>query len=195
MPSVIRDGVSEHAIKPTTTQLEKKIAAQKVLAGKNKPEDQRRPKPYWSRPIPQMKGSSEAIEAELKRRGIRTDKQYGNFMYNMQMAASKAMGSPVPLFTAHKMSLDQFVKEAMRKEQEQRDRKQRQRLRREAEAKAQAERARKVEGVEAIKLWGAGETDEESSSSGSENGEELIAKMHENVKKARSHGRGTSLGR
>jgi hypothetical protein len=195
MPPVIRDGVAEHAIKPTIAQLEKSIAAEKAVTDKSKAKGQLESKSYWSLPIPQTKQASEAMGAELERRGIRTGRQYGNFWYNMQMATSRAMGSSVPLFTAHKMSLDQFVEESMRKVEEQRERKQRQKLRREAEAKEEAEKVKKLEGVEAIKLWGAGETDEESSSSGSEDGEELIAKMRDNQKKARSHGAGTSLGR
>lgn len=112
------------------------------------------------------------------------------------MKASKAMGSAVPLFSAHKMALDQFVEEAMKKDQQISERKKKQRLK-EAEEKKKAEEAKKPKptGVEAIKLWGAGETDDESSSSESEDGQALITKMHEDLRKARNHGAGTSLGR
>lgn len=125
------------------------------------------------------------MEAELLHRGIKTDRQYGNFWYNLMMRYSHLAGSTVPLFTMKKQSLDDFVEESMNN-------------RRDLAPKSKDcdKKPAKPEGVEALKLWGAGETDNESSSSGSDSEEDLVAKMHAVTKTQRVRdGAGSSLGR
>ncbi|KAH7134014.1 hypothetical protein EDB81DRAFT_89478 [Dactylonectria macrodidyma] len=183
-PIIIRDGVSEHAIKPTIARLEQKIAAGKGF--NNRGRRKYKWDTDWSLPVIRSDAASRAMEAELLYRGIKTDKQYGNFWYNLMMRYSHLAGSSVPLFTMKKQSLNDFIKESMEN-------------RRDLAPKSKNRDMKppmKLEGVEALKLWGAGETDDEDSSSGSENQDDLVAKMHEVTKNRRLRsGVGTSLGR
>ncbi|KAH7150194.1 hypothetical protein B0J13DRAFT_285273 [Dactylonectria estremocensis] len=186
-PIIIRDGVAEHAIKPTIARLEQKIAAGGVLNNRGQSSASKYKWDIdWSLPVALSAATSRAMEAELWHRGIRTDSQYGNFWYNLTMKYSHLAGSSVPLFTMKKQSLDDFVKESMENRRDLAP-----------ESKNGVKKPpKKLEGVEALKLWGAGETDDEDSSSGSDNQEDLVAKMHEVTKNRRLRsGVGTSLGR
>jgi hypothetical protein len=145
----MRDGVSEYAIKPTITKLKQRIAAGEVLskagslgptAGTERLQTQR---------------AANAVAAELRRRGIRSDTQYGHFWYNLMMEYSALAGSPVPMFTMMKKAYDDFQNEALTAQRE--------------EGPTEDGRSRnKVEGLDALLLWGAGDTDEESPGSTSE---------------------------
>ncbi|KAF4982312.1 hypothetical protein FZEAL_2041 [Fusarium zealandicum] len=197
-PSVVRDGVSEHAIKPTVARFEKKTAAGKGFKHTNSDGSSRR---YswdvdWSMPPAQTERTSRAVAAELEHRGIKTDRQYGNFWYNLTMKYSKLAGSHVPLFTAKKKALDDFVEEAMKNDELRRHRGYiKAQKRKEEEEKKKNPKL--PEGVEAFQLWGAGETDDESKSEDSDSdGEDLVAKMQADMEKHRkSSGGGTSCGR
>ncbi|KAF4460581.1 t-complex 1 subunit beta [Fusarium albosuccineum] len=191
-PQVIRDGVSEHAIKPAVARFEKKVAAGKGF-NHTKPSSSNRKyrwKVDWTMPVVQTERSSRAMASELKHRGIKTDRQYGNFWYNLTMKYSRLAGSHVPLFTAKKKALDDFVEEAMQNE---RSRK-REKVRKTKKQEKQEQR-KQPEGVEAFLL--AGDTDEESKSDASEcTGEDLIAKMRADTEKQRKlTGGGTSCRR
>ncbi|KAI5463541.1 hypothetical protein BGZ63DRAFT_422884 [Mariannaea sp. PMI_226] len=183
MPAVIRDGVSEHAIKSTATWFEEKFAAEI----QNQAVAQASFKPDWSTPLLPRR-AAQVMQAELTNRGIQSDRQYGNFWYNLSKRFSKYMGSSVPLFSAHKKALEMVVHESMRNE-------------RQVQTQLAIERARKAKakqpvGVDAFRLFGVGETDEDSSSSESSvDGDKLIAKIQESDKKQRLRGVGTSLGR
>ncbi|GKU04303.1 hypothetical protein FLAG1_06905 [Fusarium langsethiae] len=114
MPQVIRDSVSEHAIKPTVAAFEKKSAAGQGFTFKNNDSNER----YnwdvdWNTTHSLSERKSRAVASELEHRGIRTEKQYSNFWYNLTMKLSSVAGSPVPLFTAKKKALETFVEEAM----------------------------------------------------------------------------------
>ncbi|KAJ3513432.1 hypothetical protein NM208_g15189 [Fusarium decemcellulare] len=191
-PSLIRDGVSEHAIKPTIARFEKKVAAGRGF-NHTKPSSSNRKyrwKVDWTMPVVQTERSSRAMASELEHRGIKTDRQYGNFWYNLTMKYSRLAGSHVPLFTAKKKALGDFVEEAMQNE---RSRK-REKARKTKKQKKQ-EQKKQPEGVEAFLL--TGDTDEESKSDDSVcTGEDLIAKMRADTEKQRKlTGGGTSCRR
>ncbi|UPL00671.1 hypothetical protein LCI18_011605 [Fusarium solani-melongenae] len=184
-PAIIRDGVSEHAIKPTVARFEKKMAEGKGFTY-NKTDSSNLKYNWevdWSTPLPQTERTSRALAAELEERGIKTDCQYANFWYNLTMKYSNLAGSPVPLFTAKKKALEDVVGEALQNE------KRRKRKARKAEKKKQPQ------GVEALLLGGADETDEESKSDESVDMEALVTKMKADEKKQRMlTGVGTSCG-
>ncbi|QPC79122.1 hypothetical protein HYE68_009874 [Fusarium pseudograminearum] len=124
MPQVIRDGVSEHAIKPTVATFEEKSAAGHGFTFENDDSNQK----YnwdvdWSASPSLGKRETRAVASELKHRGIKTERQYSNFWYNLTMKLSSIAGSPVPLFTAKKKALETFVEEAMRNADDRRKRK------------------------------------------------------------------------
>lgn len=124
MPQVIRDGVSEHAIKPTVATFEKKSAAGHGFTFEDNDSNQK----YnwdvdWSASPSLGKRETRAVASELKHRGIKTERQYSNFWYNLTMKLSSIAGSPVPLFTAKKKALETFVEEAMRNADDRRKRK------------------------------------------------------------------------
>ncbi|RSL79379.1 hypothetical protein CEP51_007398 [Fusarium floridanum] len=192
---IIRDGVSEHAIKPTVARFEKKMAEGKGFTYNktDKSNTKYNWKVDWGTPLPQSERISRALAAELEERGIKTDRQYANFWYNLTMKYSKLAGSPVPLFTAKKKALEDVVEEAMQNE------KRNKRKARKAEKKKKREEEKKQQqpqGIEAFLLQGTGETaDEESNSDESVDMEALIAKMKADEKKQRMlTGVGTSLG-
>ncbi|KAM0336453.1 hypothetical protein ACHAPQ_004155 [Fusarium lateritium] len=195
-PQVIRDGVSEHAIKPTIALFKKKMAAGEVFIHKNDNSNQK----YcwdldWSVPASLTEREAHAVAAELERRGIKTDKQYSNFWYNLTMKCSKLVGSPVPLFTAKKKALDTFVEEAMRNH-EFRERADRRKAMKAQKKKLKREKKnRLLQGVEAFLI--PGDTDEESDSEDSDSdGEDLIAKMQADAAKHQKLSTGgTSCGR
>jgi hypothetical protein len=191
-PAIIRDGVSEHAIKPTVARFEKKMAEGKGFTY-NKTDSSNLKYNWevvWGTPLPQTERTSRALAAELEERGIKTDRQYANFWYNLTMKYSNLAGSPVPLFTAKKKALEDVVKEALQNE------KRRKRKARKAEKKKQQEEKKKQhQGVEALLLCGDDETDEESKSDESVDMEALVAKMKADEKKQRMlTGVGTSCG-
>ncbi|KAH7274731.1 hypothetical protein B0J15DRAFT_506820 [Fusarium solani] len=191
-PAIIRDGVSEHAIKPTVARFEKKMAEGKGFTY-NKTDSSNLKYNWevdWGTPLPQTERTSRALAAELEERGIKTDRQYANFWYNLTMKYSNLAGSPVPLFTAKKKALEDVVKEALQNE------KRRKRKARKAEKKKQQEEKKKQhQGVEALLLCGDDKTDEESKSDESVDMEALIAKMKADEKKQRMlTGVGTSCG-
>ncbi|KAI8689392.1 hypothetical protein NCS56_00202600 [Fusarium sp. Ph1] len=181
-PAIIRDGVSEHAIKPTVARFEKKMAEGKGFTY-NKTDSSNIKYNWeidWGTPLPQTERTSRALAAELEERGIKTDRQYANFWYNLTMKYSNLAGSPVPLFTAKKKALEDVVEEALQNE------KRRRRKARKAEKKKQQEEKKKQpQGVEALLLCGADETDEESKSDESIDMEALVAKMKADEKKQR----------
>ncbi|KAI8685269.1 hypothetical protein NCS55_00197700 [Fusarium keratoplasticum] len=189
-PAIIRDGVSEHAIKPTVARFEKKMAEGKGFTY-NKTDSSNLKYNWevdWGTPLPQTERTSRALAAELEERGIKTDRQYANFWYNLTMKYSNLAGSPVPLFTAKKKALEDVVEEALQ------NKKRRKRKARKAEKKRQQEEKKQPQGVEAL-LSGADETDEESKSDESVDMEALVAKMKADEKKQRMlTGVGTSCG-
>lgn len=195
-PAIIRDGVSEHAIKPTVARFEKKMAEGKGFTY-NKTDSSNVKYNWevdWGTPLPQTERISRALAAELKERGIKTDRQYANFWYNLTMKYSKLAGSPVPLFTAKKKALEDVVEEALQNE------KRRKRQARKAEKKKQKqEKKKQPQGVEALLQCGADKTDdktdEESNSDESVDMEALVAKMKADEEKQRMlTGVGTSCG-
>ncbi|EEU39986.1 uncharacterized protein NECHADRAFT_75826 [Fusarium vanettenii 77-13-4] len=194
-PAIIRDGVSEHAIKPTVARFEKKMAEGKGFTY-NKTDSSNTKYNWevdWGTPLPHTERTSRALAAELEERGIKTDRQYANFWYNLTMKYSKLAGSPVPLFTAKKKALEDVVEEALQNE------KRRKRKARKAEKKKQQqEKKKQPQGIEALLLSGADEADEageESNSDESVDMEALIAKMKADEQKQRMlTGVGTSCG-
>lgn len=193
-PAIIRDGVSEHAIKPTVKRFEKKMAAGKGFTF-NKTDSSNLKynwKVDWGAPLPQTERISRALAAELEERGVKTDRQYSNFWYNLTMKYSKLAGSPVPLFTAKKKALEDVVEEALEN-----DRRRVREARKAGRKKKQEEKKKKKqpEGVEALLLCRAEETDEESKSDDSVDMEALVAKMKVDEEKLRMQtGGGTSCG-
>ncbi|KAG4252992.1 hypothetical protein FPRO03_08441 [Fusarium proliferatum] len=195
-PPIIRDGVSEHAIKPTVALFKKKIAARQGFNHDTSNESNQK---YnweidWSTPASLTERESQAVAAELEHRGIKTSRQYSNFWYNLTMKFSRLAGSPIPLFTAKKKALDTFVDEAM----------QNQEIRRRNKNKVALKKARRRErkktqpkGVDAFLI--PGDTDAESDSEDSDsdlNGADLIAQMRaDSEKRQRTYGGGTSCGR
>ncbi|KAJ4323798.1 hypothetical protein N0V84_004144 [Fusarium piperis] len=192
-PAIIRDGVSEHAIKPTVERFEKKMAAGKGFTY-NKTDSSNLKYNWevdWGMPMPQTERISRALAAELQERGVKTDLQYSNFWYNLTMKYSKLAGSPVPLFTAKKKALEDVVEEALQNEK----RRKRKARKAEKKKKKQEEKKKRLEGVEALLLWRVDETDEESKSDDSVDMEALVAKMKADEKKQRMlTGVGTSCG-
>ncbi|KAL2691193.1 hypothetical protein Neosp_001574 [[Neocosmospora] mangrovei] len=191
-PAIIRDGVSEHAIKPTVARFEKKMAEGKGFTY-NKTDSSNTKYNWevdWGTPLPQTERTSRALAAELEERGIKTDRQYANFWYNLTMKYSKLAGSPVPLFTAKKKALEDVVEEALQNE------KRRKRKARKAEKKKQQqEKKKQPQGIEALFPSGADEVGEESNSDESVDMEALVAKMKADEEKQRMlTGVGTSCG-
>lgn len=174
-PVLIRDGVSEHAIKPTIALLEQKIArGERVFA--NCPAHASSSgfqwATVWDSPRGGSRHTSRAMAAELRHRGIKSDVQYGNFWYNLMMAYSRLAGSSVPLFTMQKKAFEDFETECLG-------------IRRDLRREPIKEKVKQPEGLDALLLWGAGETDEESESTGSSDAGDLVTKIHENIKKQR----------
>ncbi|KAM0339894.1 hypothetical protein ACHAPU_010726 [Fusarium lateritium] len=195
-PQVIRDSVSEHAIKPTVALFKKKMDDGEGFCPMNEASNQK----YcwnvdWSTPASLNERESHAVASELEHRGIKTDKQYSNFWYNLTMNCSKLLGSPVPLFTAKKKALDTFVEEAMRNHEF------RTRGNNLKAIKAQRKKLKKREkknklpqGVDAFLI--PGDTDQESESEDSDTDDDLIGKMHAEMEKQNKiSGGGTSCGR
>ncbi|KAF5673893.1 t-complex 1 subunit beta [Fusarium heterosporum] len=195
-PQVIRDSVSEHAIKSTVTLFKKKMDADESFCPVNSNTNQK----YcwdvdWSIPASLSERESHAVATELDHRGIKTDKQYSNFWYNLTMKCSKLLGSPVPLFTAKTKALDTFVEEATRNH-EFRTRGQDLKVRKALRKKLQKHKKKNKlpEGVEAFLI--PGDTDQESDSEDSDTEDDLIGKMHAEIEKQKKiSGRGTSCGR
>ncbi|RGP68854.1 hypothetical protein FSPOR_5060 [Fusarium sporotrichioides] len=223
MPQVIRDSVSEHAIKPTVAAFEKKSAAGQGFTFKNNDSNER----YnwdvdWNTTHSLSERKSRAVASELEHRGIKTEKQYSNFWYNLTMKLSSIAGSPVPLFTAKKKALETFVEEAMCNDHDRRQKSRKQAAKRkllEGEKKYNKKnRSRVVEkvsaasdtdeekrekttkklpqGVDAFLI--PGDTDEEDKSSSEDSdydGENLMAKVRADIdRQRRISGGGTSCG-
>lgn len=150
MIHLVRDGVSEHAIKPTVERLRQRIAAGEAFPGINSAATKQW-KSEWEPPRPRPPRGSRAMAAELEYRGIKTGTQYGNFWHNLMTEYSRLAGSPVPLFTMMKKAFDDFQQECME-------------IRRDLEPR-EVKEEKPLEGLEALLLWGAGDTDEESVSS------------------------------
>lgn len=191
-PSVIRDGVSEHAIKPTIARLENRIAAGEVFnySYSKTPSQRYKWDIDWSMPAPRTTRSTKAMAAELESRGVVTDTQYSNFWYNLHMTYSKKMGSGVPLFTAKKQALDDFVEEALENE------KKRQERRLKAMKRKKEEQEKQPQGVEAFMLWRADETDDESSTEDAvSDHDDLIVEVQRGLDNQRKNTGGTSCGK
>ncbi|KAM0545628.1 hypothetical protein ACHAPJ_011243 [Fusarium lateritium] len=191
-PLLIRDGVSEHAIKPTVSRFEQKLAARKEV-------DRNKFKYNWdidwSMPAPLNERASHAVASELRHRGIKTDKQYSNFNYNLMMKYSKLVGSPVPLFSAHKKGLEDFAEEAIRNEELRKRNGRKKALKAQKQKLKREKKNKQPQGIDAFLI--PGDTDEESISEDSDSGgEDLVAKMRADMEKQRkSSGGGTSCGR
>ncbi|KAF5973052.1 t-complex 1 subunit beta [Fusarium coicis] len=202
-PPIIRDGVSEHAIKPTVALFKKKIAARQ---GFNHDTSDKSNQKYnweidWTTPASLSERESQAVAAELEHRGIKTSKQYSNFWYNLTMKFSRLAGSPIPLFTAKKKALDTFVEEAMQNQEIRRRNKNKATI---AEKKARRREKKKKQrqkmqpkDVDAFLIPGDTDAESESEDSDSDlNGTDLIAKMRADTeKRQRTYGGGTSCGR
>ncbi|KAF5707801.1 hypothetical protein FMUND_10900 [Fusarium mundagurra] len=200
-PPIIRDGVSEHAIKPTVALFKKKIAAGQGFNHDTSDESNQK---YnweidWTTPASLSERESQAVAAELEHRGIKTSKQYSNFWYNLTMKFSRLAGSPIPLFTAKKKALDTFVEEAMQN-QEIRRRDRNKAIGAEKKARRREKRKNKKtqpKDVDAFLIPGDTDAESESEDSDSDlNGADLIAKMRADTeKRQRTYGGGTSCGR
>jgi hypothetical protein len=224
-PQFIRDSVSEHAIKPTVAAFEKKSAAGQGFTFKNNGSNQ---KYNWNvdwNIRPSLSGrESRAVTSELEHRGIKTERQYSNFWYNITMKLSSIAGSPVPLFTAKKKALETFVEEAMRNDDKRRrmNRKKaakKKLLSREKNYKKTKKRSKGIDaclipddtdegtkrekkmkklpqGVDAFLI--PGDTDEEDKSSSDDSdydGDDLMAKVRADIdRQRRISGGGTSCG-
>lgn len=151
---LVRDGVSEYAIKPTVARLQKRIAAGEAFPGV-KYASEYHWQSEWQLPHPRPPRGNCAMSAELEHRGVKTGAQYGNFWYNLMIEYSRLAGSPVPLFTMMKKALDDFQEECME-------------IRRDLQPKVEEKKEKRPEGLEALLLWGAGDTDEDSPSSSDE---------------------------
>ncbi|KFA71267.1 hypothetical protein S40288_11408 [Stachybotrys chartarum IBT 40288] len=159
-PRLIRDGVSEHAVKPTVARLRKRIAR-----GEDFPyavDDHSSSFAWKDLATDGTETQASAMDAELRHRGIRNGMQYGNFWYNMMMEYSTLAGSPVPLFSMMKKGYDDFQAECL---DIRRDMQPGYRPKTRGKVKDGSEK--KLQGLEALMLWGAGETDESEASDGS----------------------------
>jgi hypothetical protein len=202
-PPIIRDGVSEHAIKPTVALFKKKIAARQGFTHDTSDKSNQK---YnweidWTTPASLSERESQAVAAELEHRGIKTSKQYSNFWYNLTMKFSRLAGSPIPLFTAKKKALDTFVEEAMQNQEIRRRNKNKatiaeKKVRRREKKKKQRQKTQPKD-VDAFLIPGDTDTESESEDSDSDlNGADLIAKMRADAeKRQRTYGGGTSCGR
>ncbi|KAF9784154.1 hypothetical protein IL306_008307 [Fusarium sp. DS 682] len=194
-PSVIRDGVSEHAIKPTVALFKQKIAAGKGFRHDTSSDSNKKYnwETDWSMPASLNERESHAVAAELEHRGIKTDKQYNNFWYNLTMKFSRLAGSPIPLFTAKKKALDTFVEEAMRNHETRR--RNRHKITR-AQKRRLENKKKQLKDVDAFLI--PGDTDQESEADDSDSevsGADLIAKMQADIdKRKKTSGGGTSCG-
>ncbi|KAF4439524.1 t-complex 1 subunit beta [Fusarium acutatum] len=199
-PPIIRDGVSEHAIKPTVALFKKKIAAGQ---GFNHDTSDKSNQKYnweidWTTPASLNERESQAVAAELEHRGIKTSKQYSNFWYNLTMNFSRLAGSPIPLFTAKKKALDTFVEEATQNQEIRRRNKNKATVA-EKKARRREKKKQKTQPKDVDAFLIPGDTDAESESEDSDsdlNGADLIAKMRADAeKRQRTYGGGTSCGR
>ncbi|KAF5626681.1 t-complex 1 subunit beta [Fusarium tjaetaba] len=202
-PPIIRDGVSEHAIKPTVALFKKKIAARQ---GFNHDTSDKSNQKYnweidWTTPASLSERESQAVAAELEHRGIKTSKQYSNFWYNLTMKFSRLAGSPIPLFTAKKKALDTFVEEAMQNQEIRRRNKNKvtvaEKKAKRREMKKQKKQKTQPKDVDAFLIPGDTDAESESEDSDSDlNGANLIAKMRADAEeRQRTYGGGTSCGR
>ena len=159
-----RDGVSEHAVKPTMERLMARIADGETFPAPNGP---------WQ-PQPHNPLAASAVAAELRRRGISTDSHYGTFWHNMMMCYSRLAGSPVPLFTMMKTAYDDFQYESLDMQQDMNDMDSSEGMDKiERKSAALDEKAKPLQGLEALLQWGNENDDDDgedssSSSSGSE---------------------------
>ncbi|KAL5608521.1 hypothetical protein FOBRF1_009018 [Fusarium oxysporum] len=197
-PPIIRDGVSEHAIKPTVALFKKKIAARQGFNHDTSDESNQK---YnweidWSTPASLSERESQAVAMELEHRGIKTSKQYSNFWYNLTMKFSRLAGSPIPLFTAKKKALDTFVEEAMQNQEIRRRNRNKAAI---TQKKARRREKKKTQPKDVDAFLIPGDTDAESETEDSDsdlNGAGLIAKMRADTeKRQRTYGGGTSCGR
>ncbi|KFA65094.1 hypothetical protein S40285_10061 [Stachybotrys chlorohalonatus IBT 40285] len=159
-PRLIRDGVSEHAVKPTVARLRKRIAK-----GEDFPHavnDDSSSFAWKDLVTDGTETQASAMDAELRHRGIRNGMQYGNFWYNMMMEYSTLIGSPVPLFSMMKKGYDDFQAECL---DVRRDLQPGYRPKTRGKVKDGSEK--RLQGLEALMLWRAGETDESEASDGS----------------------------
>lgn len=178
-PALIRDGVSEHAIQPTINLLKQRIEREEALPTRSPTGASlagSRWTSTWAPPPTRSRYRARAMAAELRHRGIKTDIQYGNFWYNLTMAYSRLAGSPIPLFTMNKMAFEDFEAECMK-------------IRRDLQSEPAEEKETKPQGLDALLLWGAGETDVESTSTGSSDGEDLVVRIKDNMARRKQDGR------
>jgi len=188
---IIRDGVSEHAIKPTVAAYEKNhVAGQKSTfkkRGSNQEYD------WGTYSLTELEEG--AVTSELRHRGIKTDKQRENFWHNLTIKFSEMAGSSVPLLSARFKAHEAFVEEALRND----DGKRRQARRKAEKRRLKMEKTKKKkkhelpQGIDAFLIPGG--TDDEDSGSDSDNGQDLIAKIRADMDKERRSGRGTSCGK
>ena len=161
-----RDGVSEHAVKPTMERLMARIADGETFPA---PNGSWQPRPH--RPL-----AASAVAAELRRRGIRTGSHYGNFWHNMMVCYSRLAGSPVPLFTMMKTAFDDFQNECLDIQHDMDDMDSSGGMDKiERKSASRDEKAKPLQGLQALLQWGNENDDDDddgedssSSSSGSE---------------------------
>ncbi|CAG7563765.1 unnamed protein product [Fusarium equiseti] len=183
---IIRDGVSEHAIKPTVAALEKKHVAGQRFTFKKRGSNQ-------SSSLTELEEG--AVTSELRHRGIKTDKQRANFWHNLTIKFSEMAGSPVPLLSARLKAHETFVEEALRND----DGKRRKARRNADKRRLKMEKTKKKkkhelpQGTDAFLIPGG--TDDEDSGSDSDNSQDLIAKIRADMEKERRSGGGTSCGK
>ncbi|PNP61329.1 hypothetical protein FNYG_14015 [Fusarium nygamai] len=198
-PPIIRDGVSEHAIKPTVALFKKKIAARQGFNHDTSDKSNQNWEIDWTTPASLSERESQAVAAELEHRGIKTSKQYSNFWYNLTMKFSRLAGSPIPLFTAKKKALDTFVEEAMQNQEIRRRNKNKATVAEKKARRREKKKEQKTQPKDVDAFLIPGDTDAESESEDSDsdlNGADLIAKMRADTeKRQRTYGGGTSCGR
>lgn len=162
-PQLAKDGVSEHAFKPTLTRVIKRIAGGEAFPGVGSSGNDA---PFTAPNTlePWTPRATVAMTAELRRRGIMTDGQYGNFWHNLMLGYSGLAGSPLPLLTMMKRAFDEFQDECVEKQREVRGRAEVAMK----EVRKQSSEKEAAQGLEALMQYGQGDTDEESASSSSD---------------------------
>ncbi|KAH7189679.1 uncharacterized protein B0J16DRAFT_119100 [Fusarium flagelliforme] len=184
---IIRDGVSEHAIKPTVAAFEKKHVAGQGFTFKKRG-------PNQSSSLTELEEG--AVTSELRHRGIKTDKQRANFWHNLTIKFSEMAGSSVPLLSARLKAHEAFVEEALRNDDGKRRKTRRKAEKRRLKMEKTKKKKKKHElpqGIDAFLIPGG--TDDEDSGSDSDNGQDLIAKIRAEMDKERRSGGGTSCGK
>ena len=118
----MRDGVAEHAIKPTIQRLEQRLASGRISLHPKNDIDPHHPTSKGVIPRIRTKHGQRAIEAELTYRGVKTVSQLGNFWNNLMVEYSRLLtGSVVPLASMLKRAHDDFLEECLELRRDLRD--------------------------------------------------------------------------